>query len=140
MAAAPLTMSAAATAAAPARDHGVQAVRLPSMDSAQHSSLAPSRLLCSPGIASCAVKTTLMMGFFTPETCPASFPEEIFWTFSVLCVRGLLGVFSRSSSLYFLSSSRSDSSPEGQIILRCIKYPFISVIELERAHKLFMRQ
>lgn len=99
---------------------------------------APSCLLWSPGIASWAVKTTLMMGFFTPEICPASFPEGIFWTFSVLCVRGLLGVFSRSSSLYFLSSSRSDSSPTEQIILRCIKYPFVSVTELETAHNLFM--
>lgn len=121
-----------------AQDHRVQAVRLPSTDSPKASCFAPSSLLWSPGIASWAVKTTLMMGFFTPEICPASFPEGIFWTFSVLCVLGLLGVFSRSSSLYFLSSSRSDSSPEEQIIPRCIKYPFISVIELESAHNLFM--
>lgn len=62
------------------------------------------------------------MGFFAPDTCAASFPKEILWTFSVLCVRGLLGAFSRSSSLNFFSSSRSDSLPKGQTP-SWIKYP-----------------
>ena len=64
-----------------------------------------------------------MMGFLAPDLCRASFPEQTFWIFSALCVRGLFGAFSRSSSLYFFSSSRSDSLPKKQIP-GCIKYPF----------------
>lgn len=67
------------------------------------------------------------MGFLAPESCPASFPE-IFWTFSVFWARGLFGAFSRSSSLYFFSSSVSDSLPREQISRR-ISYPFMPVEE-----------
>lgn len=87
----------------------------------------PSRWLWSPGMASWAVSTTLMMGFLAPEICAASFPKGAFCTFSALCVLGLFGAFSRSSSLYFFSSSRSDSLPREQIP-RCTRYSFSSVI------------
>lgn len=81
-----------------------------------------------------------MMGFFAPAACRASFPEEaVLWAFSVLCVRGLLGAFSRSSSLNFFSSSRSDSLPKEQIP-RGIKPPFAAVTAPGSARNPFKRR